>query len=334
MGRRNARVLVTGASGFVGTALINRLANESGVHLRAGSRHLLPSTPGAETILVPDLGSGASWSAALQGIDVVIHLAARVHVMRDRATDPLAEFQRVNTTGTAVLARQAAQAGARRFVFLSSVKVNGEETSKGCPYTENDAPAPVDAYGVSKYEAEVALRKVAAETGLEVVIIRPPLVYGPGVKANFRRLVQLVSRGVPLPFGAIHNLRSFVALDNLVDLISVGVSHPAAANQTFLVSDGEDMSTTELLRRVGRALGSKARLIPVPAAILRATLTALNRRDIALRLCGSLQVDISRAREMLDWRPPLTVDEALRRVTIDFLASDPGASLNRTAALE
>lgn len=334
MERRNSRVLVTGARGFVGTALLNRLGSESGVQVRAASRQLLPRIEAMELRIIPDLGPEADWSGAVQGTDVVIHLAARVHVMRDRATDRLAEFRRVNTTGTAVLARQAAQAGVRRFVYLSSVKVNGEETFSGHPYTETDPPAPVDAYGISKHEAEVALREIAGETGMEIVIIRPPLVYGPGVKANFLRLVQLVSRGMPLPFGAVHNLRSFVALDNLVDLIAVVAKHPGAANQTFLVSDGEDLSTTQLLRRIGMALGSKARLIPVPVGILRSTLILLNRREIASRLCGSLQVDISKGREVLDWRPPLTVDEALHRVAIDFLASDAGVSLNRTPALE
>jgi nucleoside-diphosphate-sugar epimerase len=251
----------------------------------------------------------------LIGVDIVVHLAARVHVMRDSATDPLAEFRRVNVAGTERLALAAATAGVRRFVFLSSVKVNGEKGG----YNESDPPAPQDAYGISKHEAELGLRVIAAETGMEVVIIRPPLVYGPGVKANFHVLLWAVARGVPLPLGAIHNRRSLVALDNLVDIIVTCIDHPAAANQTFLVSDGEDLSTTELIRHLARAMGRPARLIPVPASVLMAGATLLGKREVAARLCGSLQVDITKARELLGWLPPITMDEGLRRAAEHYL---------------
>jgi UDP-glucose 4-epimerase len=206
----------------------------------------------------------------------------------------------------------------RRFVFVSSVKVNGEATQPGLPFKPDDASTPLDAYGISKMEAEQGLREIAAQTGMEVVIIRPPLVYGPGVKANFAAMMRWLSRGIPLPLGAIHNGRSLVALDNLVDLILTCITHPAAANQTFLVSDGEDVSTTELLRRMGQALDSPARLIPVPAGVLKAAAALLGKRDMAQRLCGSLQVDIQKTRQLLGWTPPLTLDQGLKKAAEGF----------------
>lgn len=259
-----------------------------------------------------DLGrvnGDAAWQAALSGIDAVVHLAARVHVMRESASDPLAEFRRVNVAASLKLARQAATAGVRRFVYLSSVKVNGESGT----YTESHPPAPEDAYGVSKHEAEVGLRRIADETGLEVVIIRPPLVYGPGVRANFRALMRAVARGIPLPLGAIDNRRSLVASDNLADFILACLDQPAARNETFLVSDGEDLSTTDLIRRLARVMGRPARLLPVPASLLMAAATLAGQRDVARRLLGSLQVDISKARRLLNWAPRISVDEGLRR---------------------
>jgi UDP-glucose 4-epimerase len=242
-----------------------------------------------------------------------MHCAARVHVMAESVADPLAEFRRVNVQGTLNLARQAAAAGVRRFVFVSSIKVNGEATQLGRPFMADDAPAPLDAYGVSKMEAEQGLLETARQTGMEVVIIRPPLVYGPGVKANFAAMMRWLRCGVPLPLGAIHNQRSLVALDNLVDLIVTCLTHPAAANQTFLVSDGEDVSTTELLRRMGQALGRPARLIPVPVSWLKLAATLVGKPDVAQRLCGSLQVDIEKTRRLLVWTPPISLDEGLRR---------------------
>jgi nucleoside-diphosphate-sugar epimerase len=260
-----------------------------------------------------DLEPAADWSVALAGISAVVHLAARVHVMADTAANPLEEFRRVNVQGTLNLARQAAAAGVRRFVFVSSIKVNGEATQPGFPFTADDAPAPLDAYGVSKMEAEQGLREIARQTGMDVVIIRPPLVYGPGVKANFAAMMRWLKRGVPLPLGAIHNQRSLVALDNLVDLIVTCITHPAAANPIFPVSDGEDVSTTGLLRRMGQAMGRPARLIPVPAGLLKLAATVLGKPDVAQRLCGSLPVDIEKTRRLLGWTPPLSLDEGLRR---------------------
>jgi nucleoside-diphosphate-sugar epimerase len=317
--RDHSVVLVTGAGGFVGTALVDRLRIEPELRPRAASRRALPGIDGIETVTIPDLTAAADWSAALAGVDTVIHLAARVHVMRDSAADPLAAFRTVNTTATENLARQAARTGVRRFVYLSSIKVNGEQSVPGRPFTERDEPAPADPYGVSKHEAEVALRRVAQETGLEVVTIRPPLVYGPGVRANFRSMMNWLRRGIPLPLGALHNRRSLVGLDNLVDLIIKAVRHPSAVNQTFLAGDGEDLSTSQLLKRLGDALGRPARLVPVPPGLLQIGFAMVGKQDMGQRLCGSLQVDISKARHLLGWNPPLSVDESLRRVAMDFL---------------
>jgi nucleoside-diphosphate-sugar epimerase len=278
---------------------------------------------GVTQVTTGDISAQTDWKQALVGVDVLVHLAARVHVMRDAAADPLAEFRRVNVQGTLNLAWQAAAAGVKRFVFLSSVKVNGEATSAPHPsprpegarerFREDDEPAPQDPYGISKMEAEAGLRDLAAQTGMEVVIIRPPLVYGPGVKANFAALMRAVQRGWPLPLGAVHNQRSLVALDNLVDFIVTCLSHPQAANQTFLVSDGHDLSTTELVRGLAHAAGVSARLLPVPVWALQAGAALLGKGDAVQRLCGNLQVDISKARSLLGWLPPVSVDEGLRR---------------------
>ena len=249
----------------------------------------------------------------MAGHTCLVHLAARVHIMNDAATDPLAAFRAANATLAENLARQAAGAGVRRFVFISSVKVNGEATLPGQPFTEQDAAAPQDAYGISKMEAEQGLREIAAQTGLELVIIRPPLVYGPGVRANFAALMRAVARGVPLPLACIDNRRSLVALDNLLDFIVTCIAHPAAAGQTFLVSDGEDLSTPELVRRMALAAGRPARLLPVPLWMLRAGARVLGKQDRLQRLSDNLQLDISKARDLLGWQPPVTVDEGLRR---------------------
>jgi nucleoside-diphosphate-sugar epimerase len=265
------------------------------------------------------LSAETDWTVALGKVEQVVHLAARVHVMNDKSSDPLAEFRRVNVEGTAAIARQAAVAGVKRIVFLSSVKVNGEFTEAGHPFTADDAPAPEDSYGVSKYEAEQLLRQIAAETGMEVVIIRPPLVYGPGVKANFESMMRWLARGVPLPLAAVtNNRRSLVALDSLVDLIVTCLNHPAAANQTFLVSDGEDLSTAQLLKRMGAAIGQPARLFYLPPTLLRLGASVLNRPGIYQRLCGSLQLDIAKTRQLLGWTPPVSVDEGLRRAAEGF----------------
>ncbi|GHD53890.1 hypothetical protein GCM10008110_27940 [Marinobacter persicus] len=252
---------------------------------------------------------------------VVAHTAARAHIMKDEVPDPLAEYRKVNVEGTLNLARQAAEAGVSRFIYISSIKVNGEQTPLGKPYTAEDVPAPEDPYGVSKLEAETGLHKIASETGMEVVIIRPPLVYGPGVKGNFASMIKLVEKGLPLPLGSIHNKRSLVALDNLVDLIITCIDHPAAANQVFLAGDGQDVSTTELLRGVGRAMGKPARLVPVPAGMLMFGAGLLGKKAVAHRLLGSLEVDISKARNLLGWEPPLSVEEGLRRCFVSENAS-------------
>jgi nucleoside-diphosphate-sugar epimerase len=246
--------------------------------------------------------------------DAVVHLGARVHVMRESSKDPLELYREVNVRSTASLAGAAAAAGVKRFVFVSSVKVMGETTDPGRAFLHDDAPRPDDPYGISKREAEDALRNVARETGMEVVIVRPPLVYGPGVKANFAALMRAVQRGLPIPLGAVTtNRRSLVALDNLVDLLITCIDHPAAANQTFLVSDGEDLSTTDLLRRMARAMNVPARLLPVPPALLKLGAGLMGKGDMAQRLLGSLQVDITHTRETLGWAPPISVDEGLRR---------------------
>lgn len=255
----------------------------------------------------------------MRNVEQVVHLAARVHVMNDKSSDPLVEFRRVNVDGTANLARQAAAAGVKRFVFLSSIKVNGEFTEVGQPFTADAVPEPKDPYGVSKYEAEQLLRHIASAAGMEVVIIRPPLVYGPGVNANFESMMRWLARGMPLPLAAVtNNRRSLVSLDNLVDLIVTCLSHTKAANQTFLASDGEDLSTADLLRRMGVALGQPARLINLPEVLLKVSATLLNRPGVYQRLCSSLQVDIAKTRQLLGWEPPVSVDEGLRRAAEGF----------------
>lgn len=306
-------VLLTGASGFVGKAVL-AAGKQHGLQIRSVYRSIGSAQGQLDTVHVSALDGAADWSRALQGVDVVIHVAARAHVMREELLDPLAEYRRINVEGTLNLALQAAAAGVRRFVFISSVKVNGESTAPGRPFTADDTPAPEDAYGLSKAEAEAQLKQVALETGMEVTTIRSPLIYGPGVKGNFASLVNWVRRGLPLPLGAVtDNRRSLVGLDNLVDLILVCTTHPKAAHQTFLVSDGEDLSTTDLLGRVGKALGQPVRLLWVPTGGIAFIAGLVGKKVIAQRLLGSLQVDMQKTCELLDWKPPVAVDEGLRR---------------------
>lgn len=311
-------VLVTGASGFVGAAIVERLAKESATQVIAAGRRDFPVAEGVEHRLLGDLGVGRFTPKQFQGVDVVVHAAARVHVMHDDSFDPLQEYRRINVAGTLGLANAAALAGVRRFIFLSSIKVNGEESGVGAPFSAEDEPAPIDAYGVSKLEAERALQALAIETGMEVVIVRPPLVYGPGVGANFRSLMRWLQRGLPLPLGGISNKRSLVALPNLVDLLVACVFHPAAANQVLLAGDGVDVSTTELLQRMGAALECRVRLFSLPVGFIRLLLLSLGMRRIWQRLWGNLQVDIGKTCRLLDWQPPVSVDAALRDVARSF----------------
>lgn len=318
------RVLITGGTGFVGRALSSRVLLDGKWEPRVASRTGSTALPHhIDAVVVPGLTPDANWREALTGIAVVVHVAARVHLMKDQASDPLEEFRSTNVRGTLNLARQAAEMGVRRFVFLSSIKVNGEHTLPGQRFTPEDDPAPEDAYGVSKHEAEQGLLALGRETGMEMVIVRPPLVYGPGVKGNFAALMRWVAKGIPWPLGAVrHNRRSLVGLDNLVDLLVTCLDHPAAANEIFLVSDEDDLSTTELLRRLGRAMGKPARLVPVPVWLLRSSAMLLGKQAVAQRLLGSLQVDISKTRELLGWVPPVTVDEGLRRTVEGSSRSD------------
>ena len=305
------RVLVTGATGFVGHAMCTELMQRDYDVSRAVRRH--PGL-GGTYLELGDIGPATYWSDALKDVDVVIHLAARVHVIHEESGYPLKEFRKVNVAGTESLAKAAAESGIKRFVFVSSIGVNGAQTVLGKPFSETDKPNPHNAYALSKWEAEQGLQRIAAETGMEIVCIRPPLVYGPNPPGNFGSLMRWLKRGVPLPLGAIHNQRSLVALDNLVDLIVTCLTHPAAANQTFLVSDGQDVSTTELLRRMGQTMGCPARLIPVPASWLKLAAVMVGKPDVTQRLCGSLQVDISKTRNLLGWTPPLSLDEGLKKV--------------------
>lgn len=315
-------ILVTGASGFVGRALTEHLAALPGHQVRAALRNptRYPSPPAGVTLsTVGDLSPDTDWQAALEHVGAVVHCAARVHVMNETAADPLTEFRRVNVAGAVNLARQARAAGVRRFVFVSSIKVNGEQTSPGKPFTADDTPAPNDPYGVSKLEAEQALLALGRQTGMEVVIVRPVLVYGPGVKANFLSMIRWLDKGVPLPLGGIRsNRRSIVALDNLVDLLTVCLTHPGAAGQVFLASDGEALSTTTLLERVAAALGKPPLLLPVPAPLLALAARMLGKPGVAQRLCGSLEVDIGKNRLLLDWTPPVNVDTALHKTVAAY----------------
>jgi nucleoside-diphosphate-sugar epimerase len=304
-----SKVLVTGASGFVGSRLCEVVAHD-GWSVRRAVRHF----SGRQDEVVAQLSNDADWSEALKDIDVVIHLAARVHVMNDDAIDPLTEFRAVNTSATLCLAKQAVESGIKRFIFLSSIKVNGEFAQSGLAFKSDDGFIPTDPYGLSKYEAEQGLLELAEQTDMEVVIIRPPLVYGPGVKANFAALIKRVNRGVPSPFGAIHNKRSLVALDNLVSFIIHCIDHPKAANEVFIISDGEDVSTTELLQRVAKAFGKRCLLIPVPVWLMTLAAKLIGKEDMANRLFSSLQVDNSKACDLLGWKPVITMDEQLKKI--------------------
>jgi nucleoside-diphosphate-sugar epimerase len=306
-------MLVTGANGFVGRALC-ALAISRGIAVRGITRSPCALAAGMEGFVTVSIDGSTVWQDMLTGCETVVHLAARAHVMADTAESPLDDFRRVNVQGTLNLARQAAAAGVWRFVFVSSIGVNGIETIQR-PFNVLDEVEPRSPYAKSKYEAELGLQALAAETGMEVVIIRPPLVYGPGARGNFGLMMRWLKSGLPLPLGAIHNQRSLVALDNLVDLLVTCITHPAAANQTFLVSDGEDISTTELLRRMRQMLDIPARLVPVPVSWLKLLAAGVGKSEMAHNLCRSLQVDIEKTRSLLGWTPPLTLDQGLKKAS-------------------
>lgn len=305
-------VLITGATGFVGRSLCENLLMRR-MRVRGTVRIVEPLAPlptGVEVVPMDSIGPETDWAEALTGVDTVVYLAARVHVMDETARDALALYRQVNVAGTERLAEMAAAAGARRFVFLSSVKVHGEESAE--PYSEESIPAPLDPYGLSKWEAEQALGRIAQKTGLEMVILRPPLVYGPGVKANFLNLMKIVARGIPLPLASIDNRRSLIYLGNLVDAIFTAVTHPRAAGRTYLVSDGEDVSTPELVRRIATALCRSSQLMPVSPALMRLAGRLTGKTAVVDRLLGSLVVDSGKIRQELGWRPPFSMAEGLR----------------------
>lgn len=313
-------VLVTGGNGFIGRALCAELIRR-GHSVRASLRtsSVDMSIADCQAVEISSIDAETDWADALHGITTVIHLAARVHVMRDDAINPLEEFRRVNVAGTEHLARVAAASGVKRLVYVSSIKVNGESTPfpanreiEQSVFTESEIPSPQDPYGVSKWEAEQVLHRVAEETGLEVVIVRPPLVYGAGVKGNFAQMFKVLSKGIPLPLASVQNLRSLVYIGNLVDALILCATHPAAAGQTYLVSDGEDISTPDLLRQLGAAMGCPARLLPCPPSLLKFSAGLAGMTNQVERLLGSLQVDSGKIRRELNWTPPFTLEQGIR----------------------
>ena len=305
------KILVTGASGFIGKSLTTKLIWQ-GYSVCAAVRSTKSQVNNAEVVVVGEIDGKTDWTNALRSVDVVIHLAARVHVMRETSHNPLAEFRRLNVAGTEHLARSAAAAGVKRFVYVSSIKVNGEETLNGEAYTEQSNAAPQDPYGVSKWEAEQALQRVSKETGLEVVIVRPPLVYGAGVKGNFAQMISVVARGMPLPFASVNNKRSLIYVKNLVDALMLCATHQAAPGNTYLVSDGEDVSTSDLLRKLASAMGKPSRLFPCPIVLLKVAARMFGKSDQVARLLGSLQVDSNKIRRELGWVPPFSLSDGLK----------------------
>jgi len=305
-------ILLTGATGFVGRALLGRLIQSEAFNVTAALRRDWSSSR-CSSYVVGDISASTNWGAALHNQQVVIHAAARVHVLKDEVADPLAEYRSVNVDATLNLARQALIAGVERFIYISSIKVNGEQTPLGRPFTSDDIPDPQDDYAISKWEAEQGLKRIAEQTGMELVILRPPLVYGPGVKGNLERLVKLIKSKAPLPFGSIGNQRTFIALDNLVDLIITCISHPSASNQVFLAGDADDLSTKDLILGLSQAMGKSRRLIPISPLILSFILRLVGKDELALRLLGSLQVDKLKVSNVLGWRPVVSVNEGLKK---------------------
>lgn len=309
-------ILLTGKTGFIGSRIFRQLKlNCTTDVFYIVRKPVESSSEDKNQFVITDLSDSQLLAKALLGQKVVIHTAARAHVMKDDTLDPLAEYRRVNVKGTLHLAKQAADSGVRRFIFVSSIGVNGNINTK--PFTESDEPNPTEPYAQSKWEAEQGLWEIQRKTGMEIVIIRPPLVYGPNAPGNFANLLRWVEKGIPLPLGAIHNKRSLVALDNLVDLIITCIDHPAAANQVFLAGDGQDVSTTDLLQGVAREMGRKSFLVPVPASVLMLGAIVLGKKTMAKRLLGSLQVDTTKARVLLGWKPPISIEEGLKRCFVD-----------------
>ena len=306
------RVLITGANGFVGTVLCRSLIKKS--HsvrcVVRERREYLNFSKDVDIYSVGEIGPSTIWAEALRDIDIIVHLASRVHVMKDESLSPLDEYRRVNTEGTKRLAFMAALAGIQRLVYVSTVKVNGEFTHEQ-PFNEDDTPNPLDPYGISKWEAEVALRHISSEKGLQVTVIRPPLVYGPEVKANFLQLLDMVNKNIPLPLLLVNNKRSMIYIENLVDAIIKCIEHPKAANQTFLVSDGQDISTPDLIKMIAKAMGKKPRLLPVPSVALKVLGRITGKQSEVERLIGNLQIDSSKIRNTLDWKPSFTVEEGI-----------------------
>ncbi|ATI02454.1 MULTISPECIES: SDR family oxidoreductase [Cycloclasticus] len=313
-----SRVLVTGATGFIGRAVTERLLSSGHSVVAAVRQSSGILGLGVKVVEVGNTSAQTDWRQELNKVDVLIHCAGRAHIINEMVTDPLAEFRQINTASTLNLAKQAAEVGVRRFVFISSIKVNGELTVKEafCP---DDIFVPTDPYGLSKYEAEQGLLALVKSTDMEVVIIRPTLVYGSGVKGNFASLLKWIESTVPLPFGAIDNKRSLVALENLVDFIIHCIDHPRAANEIFLISDGEDVSTTELIQKVSNAFGKKAFLLPIPVTWMRFVARVMGKTDVVNRLFGSLQVNSSKSRELLGWEPVITMDEQLKKTVKAYL---------------
>lgn len=304
-------ILVTGANGFVGKALCDYLARHD-FQVKALTRTPNDFGSNIQNIVCDDLDAESSLLEAIKGFDVVVHLAARVHVMQESSDDALAAYRAVNVDLTLNLAKQAASVGIKRFIYLSSIKVNGEKTAVGACFSADDTPAPEDPYGVSKMEAEQALFELSRLTGMEIVVIRPPLIYGPGVGANFMAMMRWLARKIPLPLGAIDNRRSMVALDNLLNLILACTSHPKAAGQVFLVSDGQDISVSQLLKKLAHAMKVPAILLPVPTTMIKFAAAIIGRTSVAQRLCDNLQVDITKTKELLSWSPPLSLDDGLK----------------------
>ncbi|MFM2588595.1 UDP-glucose 4-epimerase family protein [Vibrio sp. TBV020] len=312
------KLLVTGSSGFVGRQLTKQCAL-NGWEVCSVSRARTQESLCPSTFVVDSIDGATDWHSAFVGIDCVVHCAARVHQMKESKAEAIKAYRETNTEGTLNLARQAAQAGVKRFVFVSSIKVNGEFSNPKQPFLPDSTYVPANPYGLSKYEAEVQLRQLAKETGLEVVIIRPPLVYGPEVKANFLSMMRWMDKGVPLPLGAIHNSRSVVYLDNLVDLLLTCCRHPKAAGEVFLVSDDNDISTTQLLNTVASAMGKSARLLPIPMSLITFSAKLIGKPQLSQRLCGSLQADITKTKTLLEWVPPVSFEEGIQKTVDAYL---------------